>query len=69
MYNARPVIARKMRDLIIEQGQELKCPLLAEIRQGIAIQEAQALNKSIYDYAPKSKPAQDYKELYNKLFK
>lgn len=68
-YNARPVIARKMRDLIIEQGQELKCPLLAEIRQGIAIQEAQALNKSIYDYAPKSKPAQDYKELYNKLFK
>lgn len=68
-YNARPVISRQFRELIEEQGKKLKCPLLAEIRQGVAVQEAQALQRNLFEYAPKSKPAQDYKELYKKIVK
>ncbi len=37
------------------------------IRQGIAIQEAQTLQRSLYDYAPNSKPAQDYLALIDTL--
>ena len=68
-YNPRPVISRELRDIIAEKAQAVKCPLLCEIRQGVAIQEAQAYRKNLFTYAPKSKPAQDYKELYNKIFK
>lgn len=68
-YNPRPVITRQMRDIIAEKAQENRCPLIAEIRQGVAIQEAQAYRKNLFEYAPKSNAAQDYKELYKKLFK
>ena len=68
-YNPRPVLSRQMRDIIEEKAKAVICPYLGEIRQGIAIQEAQAYRKNLFDYSPKSKPAQDYKELYNKLFK
>ena len=37
------------------------------IRDGVAIREAQTLQQSVFDYAPKSKPAEDYKALYEKL--
>ena len=68
-YNARPVISRQFHEVIAKDGQKLKCPLLAEIRQGVAIQEAQSLQLNLFEYAPKSKPAQDYKELYKKIVK
>lgn len=66
-YNGRPNINRLLLEQIQEQGKKLKCPLLAEIRQGVAIQEAQALRRNLFEYAPRSKPAQDYKELYKKI--
>ena len=68
-YNGRPKINQYMRDVIAEQGAARKCPLLCEIRQGIAIQEAQAYKKSLFDYAPKSNPAKDYLELYKLIMK
>lgn len=68
-YNARTNLNRLLKDKIAEQGKALKCPLICEIRQGVSIQEAQALRRSIYDYAPKSKPAIDYKELYKQIVK
>lgn len=68
-YNKRPNINRLWYEKIEEAGKANKCPLLFEIRQGVAIQEAQALQVSLYDYAPKSKPAQDYKEVYKKIIK
>lgn len=68
-YNKRPNINRLWCEKIEQAGKANKCPLLLEIRQGIAVQEAQALQLSLYDYAPKSKPAEDYKELYNKIIK
>ena len=66
-YDARARINRYMRDAIAERGQEIGAPLLMAIRPGIAIREAQAMQQSIFDYAPNSKPAQDYKSLYGMI--
>ena len=63
-YDARPNLNRYMRDVIAEKGEEAGAPLLMEIRPGIAIREAQAMQQSVYDYAPNSNPAQDYKKLF-----
>lgn len=66
-YDARPRINRVLRDAIKENGAEIGAPLLAEIRTGVAIREAMAMQQSIFEYAPRSKPAQDYAALYQKL--
>lgn len=66
-YDARPKLNRYLRDIISERGQEVGTPLLMGIRPGIAIREAQAMQQSLYDYAPRSKPAQDYKTLYEMI--
>lgn len=63
-YDARPKLNRYLRDAIAERGKEIGAPLVMEIRPGIALREAQALQQSLYEYAPKAKPAQDYKTLY-----
>ncbi len=63
-YDSRSKLNRYIRDVIAENGREIGAPLLAEIRAGIAIREAQALRKSLFDYAPRSNPAQDYKKLF-----
>ena len=68
-FDSRPKINNYLRDVIAEQGAARKCPLLGEIRRGIAIQEAHALKRNLFDYAPKSKPAQDYAALYKKIMK
>ena len=66
-YDPRSKINRYMRDAIAETGRELNAPLLTAIRAGIAIREAQALRQSLFKYAPKSKPAQDYMNLYHQI--
>lgn len=63
-YSYRPRISRFMADSIAERGAEIGAPLLCKIRAGIAVVEATALQQSLFTYAPKSKPAQDYKLLY-----
>ena len=63
-YDARPKLNRFLQSTIAERGAESGAPFLMGIRPGIAIREAQAMQQSIYEYAPKSKPAQDYKTLY-----
>lgn len=64
-YDSRPKLNRYLKDLIADKGKELGIPFLLAIRSGIAIREAQALRKSLFDYAPDSKPALDYMELFN----
>lgn len=68
-YDNRPKINRYLRDVIAEQGAEIGAPLLLTIRPGIAIQEAQGLQLSLFEYAPRSKPAQDYQTLYQLIAK
>lgn len=63
-YDARPNLNRYFRDVIAEKGAAAGAPLLMEIRPGVAIREAQAMQQSVYEYAPDSNPAQDYKKLF-----
>lgn len=66
-YDARPKLNRYLQRVISERGQEIGAPYLMAIRVGIAIREAQAMQQSIYQYAPRSKPAQDYKKLFQRI--
>ena len=66
-YDNRPKLNKQLKEIFTEAGKETGAELLATIRPGIAIREAQALQLSIYEYAPNSKPAEDYKELYKKI--
>ena len=66
-HNPRSTIARQMQDTITETAQGLNIPCLGAIREAVAVREAQALQRSLYEYAPNSKPAQDYLTLYQKI--
>jgi len=63
-YDSRPKINRYIKSVIEEKGQEIGAPYLMEIRNGVAVREAAAMQQSLFDYAPHSKPAADYKKLY-----
>lgn len=66
-YTGRSIIARHMRDTIKKQAEAAGVPYLGEIRQGVAIPEAEALQRSLFDYAPRSNPAADYLGIYEKI--
>ena len=69
MYDKRPVINRQLREMLIKNAKAQGIAFLGEIRKAIAVQEAAALQLSLFDYAPKSKPAADYLKIYAKLMK
>lgn len=64
-YDSRPKLTRYLKDKIIETCKDINITYLIEVRNGIAVKEAQALQVSLFEYAPRSKPAQDYKKLFN----
>lgn len=67
-YNARATLTRQYEGLITEQCEDMGLYLAkTRIRRGIAIQEAQAMRESLYNYAPGSNPAADYLELIKEL--
>lgn len=66
-YDSRPRINRHLLGEIQKRGKEAGASFLMAIRAGVSIREAQALQVSLYDYAPHSKPAQDYMELFKML--
>ena len=68
-YNSRTNLSRYLYNELSEKGDELDAPLLGVIRNGVAIKEAQYMQKSLFEYAPKSKPAIDYMELYKTITK
>lgn len=68
-YNDRSTISKQMRDAIQQAAEELSIPYLGEIRNGVVIQEAAALQLSLYEYGAKSKPAADYMSVYKQIAK
>ena len=66
-HNDRSTIARQMKESLIAAAQQRAIPYLGAIREGVAIREAQALQENLFSYAPKSKPALDYMEVYKKM--
>lgn len=66
-HGGRSTLARQMADTIKEKAHRMGIPFLMAIREAVAIREAQTLQRSLYEYAPNSKPAADYMELLDKL--
>lgn len=63
----RSTLARQMAETITARAQEMGIPFLMAIREAVAIREAQTLQRSLYEYAPNSKPAADYLQLLDML--
>ena len=63
----RSSLARQMQENIIVAANKIGVGYLGSIRTGIVIQEAAALQRSIFEYAPNSKPANDYLALFEQI--
>lgn len=66
-HDGRSTIARSMQATIQAQADRIGVSYLGAIRKAVAVQEAAALQQSLFDYAPKSKPAVDYLALYDRI--
>ena len=66
-HGGRSTLARQMAETIKERAAEMGIPFLMAIREAVAIREAQTLQSDLYEYAPNSKPAQDYMQLLEML--
>lgn len=67
-HNTRTILARDLTDVITDKCRELDIPIYKTvIREGVAVREAQTQRQSIIDYAPKSNPAKDYKQLIKEI--
>ena len=68
-YDQRPIINRQLRAKLTEAAAEQGIPFLGAVRKGVVVQEAAALQLSLFEYAPRSKPAKDYLQIYNRIMK
>lgn len=67
-FNPRSVLSREIVDLSAQLAARLGTKLFdAKIREAVAVKEAQILQQSIYDYAPKSNAAIDYAAFIEEL--
>lgn len=67
-YSERTVLNRQLKDLLSERAQNIGTILFeTKIREGIAVPESQAMQISLIDYAPKSKPFVDYELLVDEM--
>lgn len=65
----RTTIARQMQDGIIAEAAELGVNYLGEVRKCVSIKEAQAMQQSLYEYAPKCTAAEDYLSILRRICK
>lgn len=67
-HSTRTILARDLTDVITDKCGELDIPVYKTvIREAVAVREAQTQRMSLFDYAPKSKPAKDYKQLIKEI--
>ena len=67
-WSGRTIQDRDLREVIADGCESLGVPMLnTAIREAVAAREAQSFRKSLFAYAPKSKPAQDYRALLDEL--
>ncbi len=66
-YDPKSIIVRQLKEAIERECANQNVPFLGVIREAVAAKEAQTLQKNLFEYAPKSKPAQDYMELYRTI--
>ena len=70
MYKFRTLFAKSMRSQLKQKYQDKGIKIFdTYIRDGVAVDEAQAWKKSLIEYDPKSKPAKDYADFTQELLK
>lgn len=70
LFNKRTVLSREIADVLERTAAQLGTKVFkTRIRQCTALQEAQAKRCSIFDYAPRSNAAADYKHLIEEITK
>jgi chromosome partitioning protein len=63
-YSNRAVLSRDLLEALQKKCCDMGVPVFqTKIREGIAAKEAQTLRLPLFDYAPKSNPATDYRQL------
>ncbi|NCC64090.1 MAG: ParA family protein [Spirochaetia bacterium] len=66
--HTRTILSRDILQMIDETATQLGTVLFdTTIRENVALREAQASRRDIFDYAPRSKAAQDYRDLITEL--
>ncbi len=69
-YTWRTIFNRVMKEQIQEAAANMGTKVLeTSIRSAVVVQEAQGFGQSLVDYAPKSKPALDYRALTEEILK
>lgn len=69
-FNERTILNREIKESIEETAKQFESKLFnATIRESVSMREAQAYQTSIFNYAPDSTPAKDYKELVEEIIK
>lgn len=66
-HEERARINQHFRQEIEETAARFRIPILGIARRGVAIAEAAAFRKSLYETAPKSKPAADYMAIFDRI--
>lgn len=67
-WDGRPALTKQIADLIEARASNVPtCVFKTRIRHGIAIQEAQSLQRGINEYSPRSNPARDLEALFNEV--
>lgn len=67
-YSDRTVLNRQMKELLEEQVSDMNTTLFhTVIRESVVVGESQAMQESLIDYAPKSKPCCDYTNLTEEI--
>ena len=67
-YNSRTVFSSEIRATVEYVTKQLSVPIFEnQIRNSVMISEAQAMQKSIFKYAPKNNVAKDYGNLIDEL--
>lgn len=69
MSSGRANLTRTAKEVIASECKKLGIKVYGEIPTGIAIQEAQAARVSLFDHAPKSKPARAYMDVFHTIAK
>ena len=69
-YSSRAVLSRDAVDMIEAKARDLNTKVFeTKIRECVSLKEAQAVRQSIFDYAPRSNGAKDYKALIEEIIK
>lgn len=67
-YKPRQTLASELRDNIAQQAHDMGTKVFTTyIREGVAVEQSQAMQQSLFEYAPQSNPAKDYAALFEEM--